>query len=258
MNLTELLSELRENILHDRSSLVGGTSDLLWSDATLIRYINEAHRRFARRGLVLRDANNTRHPEVTSVTLVEDQTEYPLHESVISILSAKVGGTVRDMARTGHSVLDGYVPPDTTTFDSASLETLAPGLPSVFSTDEQIVYDSDGSLTRVTLRVYPAPSADHAGADVALRVVRMPLEDLTAANMKAVPEIPRDHHLEMLDYAAYLALRIVDTDAGNSRRADDFRKMFEAHVMEARKHARRKIFAPRPWGFGHGGFTWES
>ena len=55
MNLGELLQELRCNVLHDRSDQVAGGSDYLWSDETLVRYIDEAHRRFARRSWIIRD-----------------------------------------------------------------------------------------------------------------------------------------------------------------------------------------------------------
>jgi hypothetical protein len=48
MELSDLLDELRNNILYDRSDSVSGDPDQLWSDATLVRYINEAQRRFAK------------------------------------------------------------------------------------------------------------------------------------------------------------------------------------------------------------------
>ena len=61
----------------------------------------------------------------------------------------------------------------------------------------------------------------------------------------------------MLDWAAYLALRIVDVDAGMPSRANEFRASFEDHVKNARNSAMRKLFAPLQWGFGRNGFTWE-
>ena len=51
MNLGDLLEELRENILHDRSDRIAGDTDQLWSDRTLVRYINEAERKMAREAL---------------------------------------------------------------------------------------------------------------------------------------------------------------------------------------------------------------
>ena len=62
----------------------------------------------------------------------------------------------------------------------------------------------------------------------------------------------------MLDWAAYLALRIVDDDAGSARRALEFRASFDQHVKEARTLVMRKLFTPVEWGFGRGGFSWGS
>ena len=76
MNLGELLNELRVNILNDRSDRISGSSDYLWTDETLINYINVAQRRFARRSLCLRDSKTA---EVCQITLVAGQAEYTLH-----------------------------------------------------------------------------------------------------------------------------------------------------------------------------------
>lgn len=113
-------------------------------------------------------------------------------------------------------------------------------------------------MAAVTLRLFPKPSSDYNGDVLQLRVVRMPLEPLVSTNLSAIPEIPEDHHLEMLDWAAYLALRIVDQDAGNAKRAAEFAASFESHVQAARTMVMRKLFAPQPWGFGKAGWSWGS
>lgn len=256
MTLDELLSELRENILHDRSDRVEGTPDYLWSDATLIRYINESERRFARRGLVLRD-NAT--PEATQVTLVAGQANYTLHPSVLAVISARLTSETRDLTRTGHSALDGYRPPTDAIVDTSYATGLLPGKPLAYATDEAIALDDSGTLQNVSIRVYPEPTADYAEQVIQLRVLRMPLRRFTVEDLgqELLPEIPEDHHLEMLDWAAYLALRIVDVDGGMPARAAEFRDSFEIHVRQARTEAMRKLFAPQSWGFGHNGFRWE-
>lgn len=254
MTLEDLLSELRENILHDRSDRVSGSTDYLWSDETLVRYINEAQNRFARRGLVLRDASTA---EVCEVTLATNTDVYTLHESVIAVISCRHEDDAFDMQRTGHSTLGMYQTPDSTYWDPGSISALPAGKPLVWSTDEQVIADDNDSLSRVQLRLYPKPSATYNGDKLKLRVVRMPLNQLTTKALKAHPEIPSSHHIEMLDWAAYLALRIVDLDAGAPMRAAEFRESFENHVNQARREAMRKMFAPTPWGFGRNGFTWE-
>jgi hypothetical protein len=253
MKLSDLLAELRDNILNDRSDQVAGDSDELWSDATLVRYINEAQRRFAKRAFVIRDATTA---EVVNVTLEEGVTEYTLHPSILSVLSAKVDGAAHDLVRVGHVALGDFSNSNTEVYNAAQLGALSAGEPRAFATDETIGEDDEGTNAAVSLRVYPEPSAAADGTVIKLRVVRMPLDTLTTNNMSAIPEIPSDHHMEMLDWAAHLALRIVDQDAGNPRRAADFAVSFEQHVKDARTLVLRKLRAPRPWGFGNGGFRW--
>lgn len=255
MNLQQLVDELRNNILFDRSDAVAGDPDQLWDDATLVRYIDEAQRRFATRGFVIKDGTT---PEVTEVTLEDGVSEYTLHPSVIAVVSAKVSTSSYDLVRSGHSVLNAYVPPSNDTWDLSTLASLAPGAPRVFTTDEEIGLDDDSTYSAVKLRIYPEPDADADGTIIKLRVFRKPLDTLTTNAMAAVPEVPIDHHIDMLDWAAYLALRIVDTDAGNDKRADKFAASFEAHVTAARKMVLRKLFAPQGWGFGRGGWAWGS
>lgn len=254
MILGDLLTELRENILHDRSDRVAGSQDWLWSDATLIRYINEAQRRFARQGLVLRDG---RTPQATQITLQTGVTHYPLDPSVLAVMSARMPMDNADLARAGHSALDTYRQPDPYYFDPSQLSALPPGKPLAYSTDDYLSPDDNDSLALATLRVYPAPVAAYNNVVLQLRVVRMPLEPLTINNLNAVPEIPEEHHIEMLDWAAYLALRIMDVDAGWIARANEFRSSFEDHIKQARSAAMRKMFAPMQWGFGRNGFSWE-
>ena len=255
MILDDLLTELRENILHDRSDRVSGETDRLWSDATLVRYINEAQRRFARLAMVIRDGTS---PDVTQVTLQTGVTTYTLHESVLALLSVKLQGDRGDLARAGHAGFDTYRQPDTYYFDPAQVYQLPPGKPLAYSTDETIGEDNEGSMGAMVLRVYPEPTATYNGQKLYMRVIRLPVETLTLSNLKAVPELPEDHHLEMLDWAAYLALRIVDVDAGMPSRAAEFRASFDASVKQARDAMMRKFFTPLQWGFGRNGFSWES
>lgn len=249
MKLSELLDELRDNILFDRG-LSTGDDDKLWSDATLVRYINEAQRRFAKRSFIIRDSRTS---EVVEVTVRAGITEYDLHPSIISVISAKIDGATTDLVRVGHTLLSQYTTQNDIITPS-SFDQASPAAPMAFSTDEQLVEDDDETVAALSMRIFPTPRTDDAGTVIKLRVVRMPIDNLSTSNMGAVPEIPADHHLEMLDYAAYLALRIVDTDAGNPKRAQEFANSFEAHVAEARKLVLSKLYAPQRWGFGRGGW----
>lgn len=254
MNLGELLYELRFNILNDRTDRVEGTSDYMWTDATLVRFIDEAQRRLAIHGLVIRDSVT---PEVTEVRLEEGTTHYTLHDSVIAVISARRSDDMADLRRTGHPMLGAYRPASETWEDLNGISGLPPGRVMVYSTDDGVVTGDTDAVSNVSLRVYPTPNDDEDGTVLKLRVVRKPIERLRAGNTSAELEIPEEHHLEILDWAAYLALRIVDDDAGNPKRALEFRASFEETVKRARMLAMRKMYAPTPWGFGRNGFTWE-
>lgn len=254
MTLSELLNELRRNILHDRSDKIAGQDDRLWDDATLVRYIDEAHKRFARIGLVIRDATT---PEVVNVTLVEGQTQYTLHSSVLGVLSARIDPDEVDLARIDHPMIGMQQRYEGPYYDTASVRLLPPGRPVAYTTDEEIAESETGARAAVCMRVYPAPTAAFAGSVIKLRVVRLPLDNFCPNSLSRTPEIPEVHHIEMLDWAAYLALRIVDHDLGDPKRAHEFRAMFEKSVDRARRDAMRKLFAPLGWSFGRNGFAWE-
>ena len=243
------------NSARKSSQRISGQSDRLWSDETLIRYIDEAQKRFARMGLVLRDATT---PEVTQVTLVEGQSEYTLHDSVLGVLSVRYSTDEIDLTRLGHTDIGSAPRPDDPWYDPYGYRLLPPGKPIAYTTDDQIAEDSGTHRSAVHLRVYPTPTADYAGLVLKMRVVRLPLETLSSRLLNAVPEVPEMHHLELLDYAAYLALRIADHELGNPARAHEFRAMFEKHVAQARRDALRKMHAPLGWGFGRNGFAWET
>jgi hypothetical protein len=261
MNLGDLLLELRENILHDRSDQVAGSPDYLWSDTTLVRYIDEAQRRLARQTLIIRDGTT---PQCCQITLVAPdatptagQIEYPMDPSVLAVLSARLAGDHYDLARAGHSALDTYRTPDTRFFDPSQLSALQPGKPLAFATDEYLAADPYGSMGVPVFRVFPAPTNTYAGQAINMRVIRLPINRFALTALNVYPEVPEDYHLLMLDWAAYLALRIVDADGGDPERAEDFGKHFEAQCLTIRREVMRKLFTPAPWAFGRNGFSWQ-
>src|SRR5574343_1086299 len=256
MILSELISELRRNILYDRSDRTDGDSDQLWDDDTLVRYIDEAQRKLAREGLVIRDGSTV---EVTQVTLATGQHTYALHSSVIAVISARYDTDQPDLKRVGHWFLAGFQVPDRDYFDVNLATTLTPGRPLAFSTDEEVRTNSDAgdSAGVMALRVYPTPTASENGKKVYLRVIRMPIERLGKKHLKMTPEVPEEHHLEMLDWAAYLALRVQDQDAGNSSEAAKFESRFLATIKRAQRAQMRKLFSPQGWGFGRSRWSWE-
>lgn len=286
MTLDDLLTELRENVLHDRSSQIDGDSDKLWSDTTLIRYLNEAERRFARKTCCIVDKSS----DITRFVTVAGYDEYVLDKSVIAIKSARFMGNARwvngvlvpglfgntrpltftpnvlvplvvadaaDLGRGGHAQFNQYNTPGQGFYNPRSATELPPGKPMAFATDEEFDADASGSTGVVSVKLYPRPSAAFSGCLVQLRVCRMPLNPLTPTNLNATPEIPELYHMSLVDYAASRALSIVDHELGDAQRAADFGQRFEAEMEEARQETMRKAFVPMVWGFGRNGFAHE-
>ena len=251
MQFGDLLSELRENILRDNAVLASGPNDQLWTDTTLVRYIGEAQNRWAKRTLCIRD-NST--PSITQVTLATGVASYDLDPTVLAVISATYGTNTYDMTRVGRALLATINIPDPAWFDPTNLTSWTPGPPIAFDTDETISVDTAGA---VNLKVYPTPSANENGTTVYLRVARLPQVAPTTSNLSTNCELPADHQLDMLEWAAFLALRTSDID-GHSDRAAEHEKRFTEAVAEQMKDVRRKMMAPTRWGFGANGFTWDN
>ena len=263
MTLGDLLEELRDNILRDRSDQVAGVaSDQLWSDKTLVRYINEAQHRFAKRTECLRDATPS---DITKVITVAGTDRYALNPKVIGVLSARFlgNGTLpmdgADLARVGHANLDTYRAVDNRWFDTSYLTAATPGKVIAFSTDEGMLADGRNALNSMCFRVFPNVGAGFEGT-IQLRVVRFPMYHLRETDLSAMPEIPEQYHLNMLDWAGYLALRGPDLDvAGGDApgRAKELAASFEEHVQDAKRELKRRLFAPATWQFGQNGYSYE-
>lgn len=250
MKLEELIDELRVNVLRDDAELASGPSDELWSDETLVRYINDAQQRFARRTLCLRDSST---PEVVEVPLVSGTASYVLHKSVLAVVSARYNTDSYDLTRVGRAVIAVVRPEDNDWFDANNVSSMTPGRPLAVSTDESLDVDSKA----VTLTVYPTPSATEEGNIIYLRTARLPIDDFTIDKLSATCELDDTYQLDMLSWAAYRALSNSDID-GHSSAADKHEQRFNAAVQEVLKDVRRKMRAPIRFNFGRGGFTWET
>lgn len=257
MNLGEQLDELRFNILRDRSDLIAGDSDSLWTDDTLLRYIKDAERRFARQTLILRDGTT---PEATQFTLtgptgsaIYGPNAYPLHKSIIAVLSAKFNNAQSDLLRAGHAMVTPAPPAEYMTWNQPLDFSLPPSDPVAFWTDETIVF---ARQQRVTFNVFPAPGAAQAGLPINLRVVRLPMTGYGKDCLERESEIPEDYQLDVLEWAAYRAQRTWDGDAGAPTTANDHLAAFNDAVQRAKQEARRKMFTPVSFRYGRNGFSY--
>lgn len=255
MNLGEQLSELRVNILRDRSDLIAGDTDSLWSDETLLLYIKDAERRFARQSLIMRDSTT---PEVTRVRLKVGVQNYPLHASVLSVISASytnLGGAPYDLQRSGHALIFQATPVESLMFDPLNpfASQIPPGSPMAYFTDETLVF---AKQNLVTFSVYPLPSAVEDTRIITLRTIRLPMGKYGKDCLSRESEIPEDYQLDVLEWAAYRAQRTWDGDAGAPTSAAQHKAAFDEAVAKATREAKRKMFANTTIRYGANGFTW--
>lgn len=252
MNLGDQLDELRDNILRDRSDQIAGPTDALWSEETLLRYIREGERRFARQTLIIRDGQIGN--EYTRVTLKLGVRTYPLHEHVVAVLSGRVSGKDYDLRRSGHQMVQAQQPPGFLDFDPLYGATLPPGDPLAFYTDETLVY---ATKQRVTFSIYPLPDANNDGAQIDLRVVRLPKGSYTRNEFKRESEIPEDYQLDVLQWAAYRAQSTFEGDAGAPDVAQKHKDAFDEAVKNAIREMRRRTFVQPGVRYGTNGWSWD-
>ena len=237
MVLSDRLDELRNNILRDRSGLVAGSSDHLWSDETLLRYIKDGERRFARQTLCIRDSTT---PEIVNLTVKQGVVTYPLHKSVLAVLSSKFDTDTFDLQRSGHALVLQFTPAEFFTYDPTTGYKAQPGRPIAYFTDETLVFARQRT---VTYTVYPAPSSVEDGKIVKMRVIRVPMGDYSIDNLDEESEIPEDYQLDCLQWAAYRAMHNHDADAGDSVKATDHKAAFDEAVLTARRELKRTMFS---------------
>lgn len=248
MILADALEELRESILRDASTLKSGPPDHYWGDSALVRYLNDACRRFTRKTLCIRDDTT---PLVCQVELSADENMYALHPSVIHVLSARHQDDQQDLVRIQHARAANTV--NENTEDWGYQLSIAPGKPTRYSTDEGVDVDSDYGIR---MRFVGTPDTGQAGKIVYLRVARTPLAALSMEDMQAKIEIPSDWELDWIEWAAYRALRNWDLDAEDRQKAEQHKTRFEEAVRECKAEMIRKLWQPVKWGFGGGGFTY--
>jgi hypothetical protein len=227
MTLRELLDELRTNILRDVSTAANGRikDGSTWTDAALLRYIRDAEAKFVAQTMCLRDS---RTPEITQIELVTGQSEYTLDPRIISVQAAQLGDRVV-LGRTSWSTrfgASGHLTPNTSY--EAPNES---GQPRIYYTDRDTK----------AIGFYPTPSEQNNSAIVRLQVARMPLSPMSG--MDDVSEIPEQYHLDLVEWAAWRALRNHDPDIDGANealallraRTEQHRTRFEAAVAECKR-----------------------
>lgn len=249
MRLTDMISYTAKEFLDDRTELLAGDDDALWSDLFLVRQFNEAQRQLCRRSWVI--VENGVAPAGV-ITLVTGKSLYNLHPSILRVFDATPTTQVSPLGRTDdlqlrNTNLINQSPGDA--FDAyevgerASLAgnvTNTAGPPLAFATD---------AGTRV-MRVFPPPTSVQSGLKVTMRVARMPINWLTLDDVEAEPEVPEEYHLQICEYAAGKALTLPTVDSDQKVEGRRLLEAFDLVVKQARQDRQRAEMTSNRWQFG--------
>lgn len=241
MNLAEMLSFTASTYLDDRTDLVDGDSDDLWSDETLVRYFNHAQRILARRAWCIVETGVA---PAGVIVLQTGKVLYPLHKSILFVYDATPTTQAAPLGRTDDILLRDPYPP--------SLDALDVGMAASINgadtyTGAPLAFASDPA-TR-TLRVYPEPAADQNGLRVLLKIARLPINELTLDDTEAEPEVPEEWHHDLCLYAAGRCLTQPMADSGYKVDGRALLAEWADTCREARRDRQRAENNGSRWGF---------
>lgn len=248
MNLQELLDYTAKEYLDDRTDLVDGDGDNLWSDKFLVVQFNEAQRQLAREAWCIMEYGES---PAGRLVLRTGVSLYPYHKSVLRVFDATPSTQVSPLGRSDDiqlrntNLLNGNI---NTEFDAyeigvsashAGNTTNTAGPPLAFATD---------AGTR-TMRVFPPPTSDENGLVIYLKVARLPIAQLSLDDVNASPEIPEDYHYALCTYAAGKALTQPNVDGAQKADGRALLSEFETRKREARQDRQRAEASSSRWGF---------
>lgn len=242
MVLSELLDYVASVYLDDRTDLIDGDPDELWSDATIVRFLAEGERIICRRAWSIIEYGVA---PAGVITLQTGKILYPLHPSVLRVYDATPSIQDGPLGRGSDLGLRDPVPPDADAFDRGEAASLAgittepPGAAVAFASD---------AATR-TLRVWPAPAAAQSGVQIFLRVARMPINALSLDNLDASPEISEEQHMALADYAAARCLLFPNVDSDQKAEGRLLLADFHRQVREFRQDRQRAERDNSRWAF---------
>ena len=233
MKTSELIQFVTKDLLDDRTDMLSGESDELFSDATVARYLAEAERILCRRAWVLEDNGSVCGTKASRIQLVENKTDYALDKSILFVKSVRLSDSDIDLIRVGYEDnrprghFVGAAALDYWDVNSAYVENA--GRPGRFSTDMG---------TRV-IRVRQKPDAVAAALKLNLVVVRMPINAVSATTPDATPEVPEEFHMSLGYYAAGKCLSMPTVDAELRTLGKSYVADFNTAVLEAKRDRQR-------------------
>lgn len=241
MTLQEMLDHTAQFYLDDRTALVSGADDSLFSDASLVRFLNQGADRFARKTWRLQSRYSVS-KAWTFVTLLTGVKDYTLNPRILRVLSAKLADTDLDLLQVGYDDIRPTASHlnDPDYFDVNSPYTDTPGRPQWFGTDVDLR----------TIRFRTTPSSVENNLVVQMRVVYMPIVQLSEDTLDGVCEIEPEYHELICMYAGGKALTAPNTDAGAQRAGAKFLNDFDMECRSLRNERFMMQAAPAQFRFG--------
>ena len=237
-----MLDFTAKEYLDDRTDLIDGDPDELWSDVTLVRFFNLAESILARRAWTIVETGVAPAGIVVLKTGVE---LYRLDRSILKVYDATPSGQLSPLGQADDINLRNPYPPSSDAFDVGSAAAIAgntlaiPGPPLAIATDA-------GSRT---IRVAPAPTATQNGLQINLKVARMPRCKLDVSKPDAEPETPEQYHMFLCDYAAGRCLTMPNVDSQNKVDGRALLADWNQNVKEARQDRQRAGLGGDRWTF---------
>lgn len=247
MDTAELLDYCAKELLDDRTDLVEGDADNLWSDAYLLRQMNEAQRQLCRRAWVIIEYGIA---PAGVIVLATGKVTYALHKSVLRVFDITPStqtlplGRDTDLALRDTSLLNRDPNSDFTAYELGESAALA-GVSSLTGATDAFGTDAG---TRM-VRIYPPPAAAQNGVVLSMRVARLPITELTVDNTEAEPEVPTEFHLAICEYAAGKALTMPLVDADQKVEGRRLLEAFAETVRQARQERVRAEMGTGRWAF---------
>ena len=220
MTRAEMLAELKK-VLRE------STVDAAWGDTRLLEFLAEGQDRFCA------DTGYFRDKRTYTLTLVEDQDAYAIDDRIIKVMSVWDG--IRQLGK--------FRQTDKDPFNRVGVAVEFPndsgGAVQSWQADEETGF--------VTL--YPVPDANNAGDTLTLRVWRNSIEYLADAGKE--PEIPRQYHRGLIEFACFLALMDHDFEIQDEVTAKDHFENYEYYMRKGissinRLHNAYTTVAPNP------------
>ncbi len=249
MRLEEMLRYTAKEFLDDRTDLVDGDNDSLFSDEYLCRMFNEAAKILCRRAWVIVEYGSI---PAGVITLRTGVSLYPLHESVLRVYdgtpttlqSAPLGRT-EDINLRDTSVITPYPADAFNAVELGTAASLAGG--SATLSGAPLAFASDAASR--TLRVFPPPTSTQNGLKVYMKIARLPIKELTLDDVEAEPETPREWDIAICEYAAGKALTLPNVDADQKPEGRRLLAEFAETVRLARQERQRAEASAYRWNF---------